>query len=276
MRAACSYPAGYVEPYPDFYTALADYAAQGLAFLLPYSGTVLTRRLQDLRLRLEDASGNLKEETKLRRTLALLESLAGADEPTASPALEEPAPNRWNQAAVDILTHFEALREAALMLRDIAEKELSHETCSEEEIQFLKDTIFYRSERIGSGGPTDVWSGWYANLFQHTHLTEPAACVADIHTRPSDRLDPTARVLQIATGRTAMTAVLVDGIDEPALYVGPTTSYYEFTAAGSEARRETDETWRATLDQGTDLPVPSWIQGFRSSPDPLPAPLQLR
>jgi hypothetical protein len=276
MRAACSYPAGYVEPYPDFYTALADYAVQGLAFLLPYSGTALTRRLQDLRLRLEDAGGNLKEETKLRRTLALLESLACADEPTTSPALEEPAPNRWNQAAVDILTHFEALREAALMLRDIAEKELSHESCSEEEIQFLKDTIFYRSEQIGSGGPTEVWSGWYANLFQHTRLTEPAACVADIHTKPSDGLDPTARVLHIATGRTAMAAVLVDGIDEPALYVGPTTSYYEFTTAGSEARRETDETWRATLDQGTDLPVPSWVQEFRSSPDPLPAPLQLR
>jgi hypothetical protein len=136
--------------------------------------------------------------------------------------------------------------------------------------------MFYRSERIGSGGPTDVWSGWYANLFQHTRLTEPAACVADIHTKPSDGLDPTARVLHIATGRTAMAAVLVDGIDEPALYVGPTTSYYEFTTAGSEARRETDETWRATLDQGTDLPVPSWIQEFRSSPDPLPAPLQLR
>ena len=276
MRLMCSYPAGYVEPYPAFYAALADYATQGLAFLLPYMGTARTWRVELLRRQLANAidTGNLKEEAKLRRTLALLESLA-SDKATSDEAPDEEALSRWNHIAVDIAMHFEALREAALTLHGIAEKEVAHQPCSEEEIQFLKDTIFYRTERIGSGGPTEVWSGWYANLFQHTHLTEPAACVADIHTKPSDDRDPAARVLHVATGRMATAIVLVDGLDEPALYVGPTTSYYEFTTAALEPKRETDETWRATLDQGTDLPVPAWTRGFRSSPDQLPAPLQL-
>jgi hypothetical protein len=279
MRAACSYPDGYVEPYPAFYAAIADYAAQGLAFLLPYIGTTKTWRQLELQAQLGIAigAGNLKEEIKLRRTLALLESHSGTDEAASGAVRNEGARSRWNEVAVDVLMHFEALRDAALMLRDIAEKELAHQPCSEEEIQFLKDTIFYRSEQVGSGGPTDVWSGWYANLFQHTHLTEPAACVADIHTKPSDAVDPSARVLHVATGRTAMAIVLVDGIDEPTLYAGPSASYYEFTTAAlGAARRETDETWRATLDHGTDLPVPSWTQEFRSSPEPLPAPLQLQ
>jgi hypothetical protein len=100
--------------------------------------------------------------------------------------------------------------------------------------------------------------------------------VADIHTKPSDEVDRYARVLHIAAGRTAMAIVLVDGIDEPTLYAGPTTSYYEFTTAATEAQRETDETWRATLDQGADLPVPSWTQDFRSSPEQLPAPFRLQ
>jgi hypothetical protein len=277
MRLMCSYPAGYVEPYPAFYAALADYAAQGLAFLLPYLGTARTWRLQELRNKLEIASGtgDLKEETKLRRTLALLESLTPTDEVASANALGNPEPSQWNHIAVDIAMHFEALREAALTLRDIAEKELAHQPCSQEEVQFLKDTVFYRSDRIGSGGPTEVWSGWYASLFRHTRLTEPAACVADVHTKPSDMQDPYARVLHVATGRTATAIVLVDGLDDPALYVGPTTSYYEFTTAAPEPKRETDETWRATLDQGTDLPVPAWTRGFRSSPEQLPAPLQL-
>ncbi|MGO8949823.1 MAG: DUF3160 domain-containing protein [Ktedonobacterales bacterium] len=278
MMRLCSYPAGYVEPYPAFYSALADYSAQGLAFLLPYSRTTLTRRLQDLRAELarETPTRTPKEEIKLRRNIALLESLEAANESTGSSAPEDAAPGRWTEVAVDIMMHFEALHDTALTLRDIAEKELAHQPCSEEEIQFLKDTIFYQSKQIGSGGPTEFWTGWYPRLFQHTYVTEPADCVADIHTKPSDDVDPYARVLHIATGRTAMAIVLVDGLDEPTLYVGPTTSYYEFTTVAMEAaRREADETWRATLDQGTDLPVPSWTRGFRSSPDPLPAPLQL-
>lgn len=71
------------------------------------------------------------------------------------------------------------------------------------------------------------------------------------------------------------TLMLIDRLDESALYAGPTATYYEFVTAGPEAQRETDETWRATLDEGIGLPVPSWTQRFRTTPPQLPEALQL-
>jgi len=72
-----------------------------------------------------------------------------------------------------------------------------------------------------------------------------------------------------------MAIVLVDGLDEPTLYAGPAATYYELITAGEEPQRETDLSWRATLDEGRDLPVPLWTQRFRSSPQLLPAVLEL-
>jgi Protein of unknown function (DUF3160) len=167
------------------------------------------------------------------------------------------------------------LRNAALVLRGIADKELAHQPCSDEESQFLKDTIFYRPGKGLSGGPSEFWAGWYPRLLYHDGVTEPTACVADIHTKPSDQVDPLTRVLHVASGRTAMAIVLVDGLDEPTLYVGPAATYYEFITAGEEAQRETDLTWRATLDEGRDLPIPAWTRRFRISPQHLPAVLEL-
>jgi Protein of unknown function (DUF3160) len=283
MGLGCSYPAGYVEPYPAFYTALADYAARGLALFLPLSGAAMMQRLRELcedqdeiaKLDPATSAKTALEQTKLRLDITRLETLCGPDAPINEGTPEESEPTEWDEAVVDITMHFAELRDAALMLRGIAEKELAHQSCSDEEIQFLTDTIFYRPGKGLSGGPTEFWTGWYPRLFYRDGVTEPTACVADIHTKPSDQADPLARVLHIATGRTAMAVVLVDGLDEPTLYVGPAATYYEFVTAGEEPQRETDLTWRATLDQGRDLPVPSWTQRFRSSPQLLPAVLEL-
>jgi hypothetical protein len=355
-KDACSYPAGYVEPYPAFYAAIADYARQGLALFLPHSRAALNQRQDKLHEELtrqestltfteeeqtvitladhlradpalisdpgwrkkvaewlgghpDDMAARLQDPelaksycqtiqsraqrivrskeisqhqcTDIRRDIELLDSMIAVDiEGTVSSA--DQIPERWTMRSVPIVMHFAVLCEVAQVLQAIAEKELAHQALTVEEAQFLKDTMFYRSERFGSGGPSRYWAGWYPRLYHignsllnGSGLTEPAACVADIHTKPSDGFDPYARVLHIANGRAAMGIMLVDGIDEPTLYVGPTSTYYDFVTAGKESQRMTDETWRAKIDEGTDLPVPQWTRSFRVAPEQLPPALSL-
>lgn len=151
---------------------------------------------------------------------------------------------------VSFFRHFESVMG---WLEKIARKELAAKPFSAEEGAFLKKTIDIRGG--GSGPPR--YDGWYPTLIYR----DPARykpTVADVHTDPAE-----AKVLEVATGSANFLVVAVDNQHDYAVYVGPTYSYYEFTAPVQQ--RLTDEEWSTRL-QTTVPNRPEWVSAFAAPP----------
>src|SRR5262249_7799591 len=128
----CEYPAGYVEPYPAFFAALADYAALGLALFAGLGSS------------------------------ATAEAEAEADADAEADAEDFPEPALRQQA----MDYFRTLGAVARCLETLANKELRQEPFSQEEERWLKQpAVLVKAEasRVGCG-PSEIheeWAGWY-------------------------------------------------------------------------------------------------------------------
>lgn len=234
----CSYPAGFLEPRPEFFGkmralaqltagAISTMPAQGTVYLPPRTpGTWQTARFD----------------------LALVKS---------------------NQLA--FLANFSARMQS---LKGIAEKELAQQPLTAEETGLFENLIERTIDYVGERR----WNGWYPGLFYTNYpgldgysrplnLEPDPGCdvwdplVTDIHTDWPDAVvgDPGA-VIHDAVGNPHMLLIAIDNGPDRTMYAGPVLSHYEFELPGET--RLSDAEWKTQL-QSTDKPSsPNWTKSY--------------
>ena len=231
----CGYPAGFVEPRPEFWqqmNTLATVAANAVA-ALPLSGSV---------------------------------TLPNRD--TTSPY--EP-PITYDLGTRKVLQIGGLNNYAARMatLQAIAEKELAQQPLTQTETDFLKDVVEEHNDYSPTGRQ---FNGWYPGLFyQNAFQFYPFgrnegsdmwdAMVTDVHTDPTDPDvgDPGA-VLHEGIGHVHLLMIAVDNGPDRMVYAGPVLSHYEFEMPGTT--RMTDADWKANLRAGQKPPSPDWTRSY--------------
>ncbi len=228
----CGYPAGFVEPRPEFWLQmqrLADVAAQAIS-ALPLNGTVSV------------PSRSVFPPATVTFDLTAL-----------------------RQTQVSFLNNFSS---HMATLQQMAREELAQQPFSAYESGLLKDvverTLTYTGER--------QWNGWYPGLFYANGLSgsnspQQPGCdlwdpsVADVHTDLPDPVvgDPGA-VIHEATGNVHLMLIAVDNGPDRMVYAGPVLSHYEFEVPG--VNRLSDADWQAELNGGQKPASPDWTQSY--------------
>jgi hypothetical protein len=231
----CSYPAGFVEPYPEFWgrlTALATRAAD-LINGIPFQGSLVVK---------------------------------GRVKPGETPP-DIPVDLAWlKRNQVSFLRQF---ADQVARLRTIAEKELAQTPLSQAETDFLKDLIeLHRDPYYG----TKRYTGWYPRLFyltvfqndpmlEHQGSDQWDAIVADVHTDvPAPIIGDSGCVLHQGIGNVHLMIIAIDNGTDHMAYAGPVLSHYEFEMPG--VTRKSDSEWKADLKAGKLPPHPEWTRSY--------------
>ena len=228
----CGYPAGFVEPRPEFWQQmqnLADLTARAIKSL-PLSGSVTVQ------------SRDPWFPIQLTFNLGDIQS---------------------NQVAFlgDFSVHMGALH-------GMAEKELAQQPFSQGETDALKNIV----ERTADYTGERRWNGWYPQLFYTNALGglyayQKPGCdqwdplVADVHTDLPDPIvnDPGA-VIHEATGNVHMMLIAVDNGPDRMVYVGPVLSHYEFELPGVTRASDTD--WQLIVNSSQKPLPPDWTRSY--------------
>lgn len=197
----CEYPDGYVEPVPEFYRRLKNFATR--------AGNILS-------------SINVSDALKQTYT-----------------------------------AHYGTFANTMGMLETLAQKELDSQPRTEEEIQFIKDTIIKKTTSAGCATITRH-EGWYPRLF----YGDAEKCVArdfitaDVHTDVNYQ-----QVLHVGVGKVNVIYFTAETCAGPTLYVGPVFSYYEHIENGM--KRLDDYEWGdMVISRKNLLHAPQWTQTF--------------
>lgn len=144
-------------------------------------------------------------------------------------------------------------------LASVAAKELSGESLTEEEISFLHSMLY--ENLVTYNEPP--YTGWYPKLFLSAWMndflpfTTQDYIVADYHTAPTDEFGaPVGWVAHAGTGPVDLAVVVADHPSgEKIAFVGPVSSYHEYTA--TNFMRINDDEW---TDQYVNLSArPEWV-----------------
>jgi hypothetical protein len=233
----CGYPAGFVEPRPEFWQAMKVLAETTAAAIssLRLSGTI---------------------------------TIPGRD-PTTWPF---PVPFSLDQIQSAQLGFLGLFRDHMETLRAMAEKELAQEPFTIAETQFLKDIM---EDTIGYTG-IETWNGWYPKLFYANQLgggraqqlpscAHPDRQVADVHTDlPDETVNDPGAVIHEAVGNMNLLIIAVDNGLDRMIYAGPVLSHYEFEVPG--VSRLSDADWESMLGTSSKPPSPPWTKGYLVSP----------
>lgn len=232
--AVCSYPAGFVEPRPEFWQRMADMAqlTAGVISNLPLSGTV------SVPSREEGQQGYL-----VSYDLAQVK-----------------------QKQITCLTNFAAKMR---ILKSISDKELAQQPLSQTETDFFKNTV-ERIEAYASG--LRSYTGWYPVLFYKNIFADLAfgqnqgsdlwdAIVTDVHTDvPDDQSGDPGAVIHEGIGHVHLLMIAVDNGPDRMVYAGPVLSHYEFAIPGMA--RMNDDEWKTNLKNGKKPASPSWTESY--------------
>lgn len=242
----CDYPAGYVEPRPEFYGVmkrLVDYALTTVS-ALPLTGTFPGRPPEPA-----SASPNPPVDLAARKA-------------------------EW-------LSHFSGMSDSLNSLKILAEKEIAGESFSAEQSDFLRSLV----QEVGSYPSGRTFSGWYPRMYLKSVFaggldTHPSELwdplVVDVHTDAPDKVftDDAGAVLYNATGNAALMLVAIDGNDQLCLHGGPVFTYYEFTRPYGETRT-TDPDWKSQVRDRRQPDHPEWTGTFLV-PGPIMVPAQVK
>ncbi len=234
-QIVCSYPEGYVEPYPEFYAAVAGYARAGRTLLESLDVSELVT----------------EEYSEVSISAALLEMIGSYDR------------------LATVADRLKGMAEKELRLEAFSEEE---EQFIKSVVVMNKDVALSCGgpsyEDLWNGWYPDLFLGEDKNpaLIADVH-TNPT-------TDPASALYP-PRVLHVATGPVATMFLIVDTDEGSTMYVGPAWTYFEAVEEGSTnipPKRLNDEDWAQRL-QTTPYPQPpAWTSTFRL-PIAQPAPL---
>lgn len=239
----CFYPAGYVEPRPEFYhqmKRLVDFAFTSLAYL-PVTGTYPGRPLPPGR-----SGSPVPVDIELRK-------------------------EQW-------LTHLTQFAASLQTLTSIAQSEIDQVPFTTTQAAFLQSIVQSFSNPYSASGRT--YSGWYPKMylpsvFSGTLDPHPSEMwdplVVDVHTDGPDVVsgDPGA-VLYNATGNAALMLIAIDVNGQICLHGGPSFTYYEFTRPYGETRLN-DQAWKTRVRLKTQPPHPEWTESWLT-PGPINIP----
>jgi hypothetical protein len=161
----------------------------------------------------------------------------------------------------------ETLREASKKFEAISTKELNKEPLSEEEIDFVKQSVWM----CGSGGPM----GWYedtlhavTNMASAVSILE-APVVADVATFPPGDIEYPPQILHVGVGKVNALVVLFPKTDGTLVAaVGPVFTYYEFALEGTT--RLNDNEWKQMLAwNNCSEYLPEWSGDLYALAEPL-------
>lgn len=161
----------------------------------------------------------------------------------------------------------ETLREASKKFEAISTKELNKEPLSQEEIDFVKQSVWM----CGSGGPM----GWYedtlhavTNMASAVSILE-APVVADVATFPPGDIEYPPQILHVGVGKVNALVVLFPKTDGTLVAaVGPVFTYYEFALEGTT--RLNDNEWKQMLAwNNCSEYLPEWSGDLYALAEPL-------
>lgn len=185
----CDYPAGYVEPYPEFYAGIARLAGQTAQRLsnLGQQLDVLKRWTPDTRFAREKLPIMIARWSFTARTMRTLETLARKELRGESFTVEE--------------TKF---------LKDTATFREEHQ----------KDSSGRKTSRTMRD-----FTGWYGQMLYPASdgFLSLKPCVADVHTNGDN-----GEVLEVGVGLTNFVVAAINSGADRRVYVGPVYTYYEF------------------------------------------------
>jgi len=159
------------------------------------------------------------------------------------------------------ISHFENFSDTMGMLEILAQKQLDGQPRTEEEIQFIKNTI---KKTVYGGGCSPIktyYTGWYPKLFYRDpeYCAEPDFIVADVHTNPNGPPLGNYDILHVGVGKINVIYFTAETCAGPTLYVGPVFSYYE--RIEENMRRLNDEEWSLLVRFGA-FSAPAWTNSF--------------
>jgi hypothetical protein len=204
----CEYPAGYVEPRPEFWARCEKMASRAAELIekTPFPDRTVEKPITD----------KFKVKVSLKQVQA-------------------------QQAAF-----FKNFAKQLGVLRGIAAKELEQKPLSADETTFLKKIV--EIEFRGSGGPRYNGWYFGLFYKGHTDADRWDALVADVHTdAPDDNVGDPGCVLTQGVGNVDLLLVAIDNGKDRMVYAGPLLSHYEFEMPGvarkadSEWRKEIRE-----------------------------------
>jgi len=212
----CEYPAGFIEPVPEFWRrmrGLAEATAAGLQEF-PISGFI------------------------------------GVPDPNFPSHFFQVDLGQRHAARVNFCTNFAAVM---ARLEEMAGKELRQEPLSQAETEFIRG-LMNRQDHVYVGPSFDGWyPGLYYKDFalqtgsaDENGSNKADPLVTDIFTAPPDLIDPVGGVLHEATGNVDLLLIAVDNGPDRMVYAGPVMSHYEFLVPGPVLKRLTDSDWAFT------------------------------
>jgi hypothetical protein len=154
--------------------------------------------------------------------------------------------------------YFANLARVSSRLSEIARAELAGLELTGEQIEFLRNAVYY-----GDGGSTGPFlTGWYV-LIIYPGLVDPNGeafdpTITDVHTGFKNSVIPA--VLHVGVGYPNPLLISVKNEHGNRAYVGPAFSYHEFVEPS--LRRWTDEEWKERLEAGGEAPRPEWVREF--------------
>ena len=210
--------------------------------------------------------------TYLEPNLAAWGSITAMARRLASDLAEIGTPDGISDRHITFLNRF---GDTVARLTEIVRKQNRREPLSLDENSYLKDMVELMIDYDGRRS----YSGWYPRLYyvsrerQDNFLEENSvtlhpgqewdAVVSDIHTDlPSVEFGDQGTILHQGVGNTAMLFVSVN-CTENRMYVGPVSTYYEFTSGSGDFDRISNGEWKDRLTAGNQPAEPEWTHGHR-------------
>jgi hypothetical protein len=160
----------------------------------------------------------------------------------------------------------ETLRDASKKLEAISTKELNKEPLSQEEIDFVKQSVWM----CGSGGPI----GWYVGtLYAVSDMakaisTLEAPVIADVATFPPGDVIYPPQILHVGVGKVNALVVLFPRTDGTLVAaVGPVFTYYEFALEGTTRLNDNDWKQMLTWNNRSEY-LPKWSGDLYAMAEP--------
>jgi hypothetical protein len=229
---ACQHPSAYVEPYPEFFNAVADYANDGAARFQSIDGGI---------------SSYFKDVSAIAGKLQVIATR------TAQGKMPLPEQVAWLKAVVTGSN--EQIEFYTSKLYD----------------GWYFDCIYTAGPLTDEGGnPIQVYRTINGASFTirdfdgvDDDLFDKSTCpaIADVHTDPYEDGTP-ARILHAAAGFVQLMGAVIQLDTCTAFFVGPVGSYYDVVTVGAPAARLSKEEWQQRLLRDPTIARPSWCAEF--------------
>ena len=227
----CGYPAGFVEPRPEFWNKmkiLADVSANGIA-AFPMSGQV-------------SIPSRIFPSSYIYLDLGMI-----------------------RQSQVGFAQNFASVMAT---LEAMAQEESDQLPFTLDQSEFLKniveDTKVYTGYRQYNGWyPGLFYAGHLggSSAIQLPGCIEPDLLVADVHTDlPDENVNDPGVVLHEAVGNVNFLVIAIDNGPDRMVYGGPVFSHYEFEMPG--VTRLSDSDWQALAGSSQKPPAPDWTRCY--------------